>query len=40
LIERVDSNSIARQVAAALAEDLGAGDVTAALVPASQQVRA
>ena len=38
--ERVDSNSIARQVAAALAEDLGAGDVTAALVPASQQVRA
>ena len=31
---------IARQVAAALAEDLGAGDVTAALVPASQQVRA
>jgi nicotinate-nucleotide pyrophosphorylase (carboxylating) len=40
LIERVDSNVIARQVAAALAEDLGAGDVTAALVPASQQVRA
>jgi nicotinate-nucleotide pyrophosphorylase (carboxylating) len=40
LLERVDSNSIARQVAAALAEDLGAGDVTAALVPASQQVRA
>ena len=40
MIERVDSNSIARQVAAALAEDLGAGDVTAALVPASQQVRA
>jgi len=31
---------IARQVAAALAEDLGAGDVTAALVPATQQVRA
>jgi len=40
LLERVDSNSIARQVTAALAEDLGAGDVTAALVPASQQVRA
>ena len=40
MIERVDSNSIARQVAAALAEDLGAGDVTAALVPALQQVRA
>jgi nicotinate-nucleotide pyrophosphorylase (carboxylating) len=40
LIERVDSNSIARQVTAALAEDLGEGDVTAALVPASQQVRA
>jgi nicotinate-nucleotide pyrophosphorylase (carboxylating) len=31
---------VARQVAAALAEDVGAGDVTAALVPASQQVRA
>jgi len=40
LIGTVDSNIIARQVAAALAEDLGAGDVTAALVPASQQVRA
>jgi len=40
LIERVDSDVIARQVSAALAEDLGAGDVTAALVPASQQVRA
>jgi len=40
LIERVDSQLIARQVAAALAEDLGAGDVTAALAPASQQVRA
>jgi nicotinate-nucleotide pyrophosphorylase (carboxylating) len=38
LIERVDSQIIARQVTAALAEDLGAGDVTAALVPASQQV--
>ena len=40
MIERVDSNIIARQVTAALAEDLGAGDVTAALVPTSQQVRA
>jgi nicotinate-nucleotide pyrophosphorylase (carboxylating) len=40
LIKRVDSDVIARQVTAALAEDLGAGDVTAALVPASQQVRA
>jgi len=40
LKEGVDSELIARQVAAALAEDLGAGDVTAALVPASQQVRA
>ncbi len=40
LIGKVDSNLIARQVAAALAEDLGGGDVTAALVPATQQVRA
>jgi nicotinate-nucleotide pyrophosphorylase (carboxylating) len=40
LKDRVDSDVVARQVAAALAEDLGAGDVTAALVPASQQVRA
>jgi len=40
LIEKLESELIARQVAAALAEDLGAGDVTAALVPASQQVRA
>jgi len=40
LKEGVDSQIIARQVTAALAEDLGAGDVTAALVPASQQVRA
>jgi nicotinate-nucleotide pyrophosphorylase (carboxylating) len=40
LIGRVSSDLIARQVAAALAEDLGTGDVTAALVPASQQVRA
>jgi nicotinate-nucleotide pyrophosphorylase (carboxylating) len=40
LKERVLSDIVARQVAAALTEDLGAGDVTAALVPASQQVRA
>jgi nicotinate-nucleotide pyrophosphorylase (carboxylating) len=40
LIAKLDGDVIARQVAAALAEDLGAGDVTAALVPASQQVRA
>jgi len=40
LNDRVDSDLITRQVAAALAEDLGTGDVTAALVPASQQVRA
>jgi nicotinate-nucleotide pyrophosphorylase (carboxylating) len=40
LIERVANDIVARQVAAALAEDLGGGDVTAALVPAGQQVRA
>jgi nicotinate-nucleotide pyrophosphorylase (carboxylating) len=40
LIGKIESNIIAQQVSAALAEDLGAGDVTAALVPASQQVRA
>jgi nicotinate-nucleotide pyrophosphorylase (carboxylating) len=40
LIEKLDSQSIARQVAAALAEDLGPGDVTAALVPDHQQARA
>jgi nicotinate-nucleotide pyrophosphorylase (carboxylating) len=40
LTGKVSSDLIARQVAAALAEDLGAGDVTAALVPALQQVRA
>ena len=40
LIERVPNDIVARQVAAALEEDLGPGDVTAALVPASQQVRA
>jgi nicotinate-nucleotide pyrophosphorylase (carboxylating) len=40
LTERVSRDVIARQVAAALAEDLGTGDVTAALVPPQQQVRA
>jgi len=40
LIERLANDIIARQVAAALAEDLGGGDVTAALVPATEQVRA
>ena len=40
LIEKLPQEIIARQVAAALAEDLGAGDVTAALVPPAQQVRA
>jgi nicotinate-nucleotide pyrophosphorylase (carboxylating) len=40
LIERVPNDIVARQVAAALAEDLGGGDVTAALVPETQQVRA
>jgi nicotinate-nucleotide pyrophosphorylase (carboxylating) len=40
LIEKLDSQFIARQVTAALAEDVGPGDVTAALVPAQQQVRA
>jgi len=40
LIGKLDSPTIARQVAAALAEDVGTGDVTAALVPAQQQVRA
>jgi len=40
LIEKVANDLIARQVAAALAEDLGGGDVTAALVPLQQQVRA
>jgi nicotinate-nucleotide pyrophosphorylase (carboxylating) len=40
LIERVPNDVITRQVATALAEDLGAGDVTAALVPETQQVRA
>jgi nicotinate-nucleotide pyrophosphorylase (carboxylating) len=40
LIEKVPPEIIARQVSAALAEDVGGGDLTAALVPASQQVRA
>jgi nicotinate-nucleotide pyrophosphorylase (carboxylating) len=40
LIERVPNDVITRQVASALAEDLGAGDVTAALVPETQRVRA
>jgi nicotinate-nucleotide pyrophosphorylase (carboxylating) len=40
LTGKLDSQLVARQVAAALAEDLGGGDVTAALVPAHQQVRA
>jgi nicotinate-nucleotide pyrophosphorylase (carboxylating) len=40
LIQRVESDIVARQVAAALAEDLGGGDLTAALVPQTQQVRA
>ena len=40
LIEKLASEVISRQVAVALAEDLGGGDVTAALVPEKQQVRA
>ncbi|HET9862630.1 MAG TPA: carboxylating nicotinate-nucleotide diphosphorylase [Steroidobacteraceae bacterium] len=40
MIESIDTQRIARQVAAALAEDVGPGDVTAALVPSTQQVRA
>jgi nicotinate-nucleotide pyrophosphorylase (carboxylating) len=40
LVEQLDSQQIARQVSAALAEDVGTGDVTAALVPLQQQVRA
>jgi nicotinate-nucleotide pyrophosphorylase (carboxylating) len=40
LIERLQVDGVARQVAAALAEDVGAGDVTAALVPAAQSARA
>jgi len=40
LTERVPNDVITRQVATALAEDIGAGDVTAALVPPDQQARA
>jgi len=40
LIEKLASGVVSRQVAVALAEDLGGGDVTAALVPETQQVRA
>ncbi len=40
LTARVEAQLIARQVAAALSEDIGGGDVTAALVPSSQQARA
>ena len=40
MLEKVPNDVISRQVATALAEDLGAGDVTAALVPDTQQVRA
>jgi nicotinate-nucleotide pyrophosphorylase (carboxylating) len=40
LIDKVATELVARQVAAALTEDLGTGDVTAALVPANQRVRA
>ncbi|HUQ11337.1 MAG TPA: carboxylating nicotinate-nucleotide diphosphorylase [Steroidobacteraceae bacterium] len=40
LLEKVPNDVISRQVATALAEDLGAGDITAALVPEAQQVRA
>jgi nicotinate-nucleotide pyrophosphorylase (carboxylating) len=40
LIERLDKDVIARQVSAALLEDVGGGDVTAALVPEQQQARA
>ncbi len=40
MIARLDKGVIARQVAAALVEDVGSGDVTAALVPDRQQARA
>ena len=40
MTERVPNDVITRQVATALAEDIGAGDVTAALVPPDQQARA
>ena len=37
---KLDSQLVAQQVSAALSEDVGPGDVTAALVPSEQQVRA
>ncbi|MBC8024728.1 MAG: carboxylating nicotinate-nucleotide diphosphorylase [Steroidobacteraceae bacterium] len=40
MIARLDKGVIARQVATALLEDVGSGDVTAALVPEQQQARA
>jgi nicotinate-nucleotide pyrophosphorylase (carboxylating) len=40
LPEKLDSQIVARQVEAALREDVGSGDVTAILVPSRQQVRA
>jgi nicotinate-nucleotide pyrophosphorylase (carboxylating) len=40
LTSGIPDDVISRQVATALAEDIGAGDVTAALVPETQQVRA
>ncbi|HEX6398145.1 MAG TPA: carboxylating nicotinate-nucleotide diphosphorylase [Steroidobacteraceae bacterium] len=40
MVEKLDGQIIARQVSAALSEDVGPGDVTAALVPSQQQVRA
>jgi nicotinate-nucleotide pyrophosphorylase (carboxylating) len=40
LLAKVPNDVITRQVATALAEDLGGGDVTAALVPETQRVRA
>jgi len=40
LPEKLDSQVVARQVEAALSEDVGSGDVTAILVPSRQQVRA
>ena len=40
MVEKLDGQIIARHVQAALSEDVGPGDVTAALVPSHQQVRA
>jgi nicotinate-nucleotide pyrophosphorylase (carboxylating) len=40
LVEKLDGQIIARQVQAALSEDVGPGDATAALVPSQQQDRA